>query len=115
MDLHGYDPVTLPPAVLAYLDARDDNDFARALATFSADAVVHDDGATYRGLEEINSWIEASSTTFTYTTTRIAQYVRGGLAVVRVRLEGDFPGGVVELNNRFEGAKHQISELTITA
>ncbi|MFF0503854.1 nuclear transport factor 2 family protein [Streptomyces fimicarius] len=97
-----YDPATLPAPVLAYLDAHDENRYADAAAVFAPDASVLDDGKTYEGIEEIRAWAEKSSTEFTYTSTRIGQRIADDRqVVVRVRLDGNFPGGTVTLRYRF--------------
>ncbi|PWD52529.1 nuclear transport factor 2 family protein [Serinibacter arcticus] len=109
-----YDPVDLPAPVLAYLDARDDERFADAVALFAADATVLDDGGTYPGIDAIRAWVEQTSTEFTYTATRIGQRVEdGGDVVVQVRLDGTFPGGTVTLRYRFALDGERITRLAI--
>ncbi|NEB36617.1 nuclear transport factor 2 family protein [Streptomyces sp. SID14515] len=109
-----YDPATLPAPVVAYLDARDENRYADVAAVFAADATVLDDGKTYEGIEEIRAWIEKSSTEFTYTSTRIGQRIADdGHVVVRVRLDGNFPGGTVTLRYRFALDAGLIDDLAI--
>ena len=109
-----FDAAELPASVVAYLDARDAQDRVGALATFTADAVVIDDGGTYSGTESIGSWIGQSSTEFTYTATRIGQQLANASdAVVQVRLDGNFPGGTVTLHYQFELSGDLISRLAI--
>lgn len=113
-DFAPYDPTTLHAPVLAYLDARDDRRYADATATFAPNAVVIDDGTTYRGIDAISAWIGTSSTEFTYTSSRLdQQIVDGRRVVVRVRLDGNFPGGTVVLHHRFELAGSLIEHLVI--
>lgn len=113
-DVTPYDPTTLPAPVLAYLDARDDRRYADATAAFAPDAVVVDDGRTYRGIDAISAWIATSSTEFTYTSSRLdQQIVDGRRVVVRVRLDGNFPGGTVVLHHRFELKDALIEHLVI--
>jgi len=109
-----YDPVALPPAVVAYLDARDQNRHADAVATFAPDATVLDDGNTYLGVEAIGAWIESSSSEYAYTATRIGQHILDDThAVVHVRLDGNFPGGTVTLRYQFEHRSGVIDRLAI--
>lgn len=109
-----YDPSGLPAPVVAYLDARDERRHADAVATFAPDAVVVDDGGTYAGIDAITAWVEQTSTAFTYTVTRLDQQVAApGTALVRVRLDGDFPGGTATLRYRFELDDDQIRRLEI--
>lgn len=109
-----YDPTLLPSPVVAYLDARDAHRHVDATAAFSPSALVIDDGRSYRGLDAISAWITTSSTEFTYTSTRLDQRVDGtGRAVVRVRLDGNFPGGTVVLRHGFDLAAGRIERLVI--
>ncbi|MFC8531328.1 nuclear transport factor 2 family protein [Nocardia sp. NPDC057227] len=108
-----YDPATLPAPVLTYLDARDADRHADAAAVFAPDATVVDDGHTYGGVDAIGEWIGRSSTEFRYTSTRLGQRVEPHGADLRVRVDGDFPGGTVTLGYRFELAEGRIRHLTI--
>jgi ketosteroid isomerase-like protein len=105
----------LPTTVQAYLTAHTARDTDTALATYTADAVVTDDGHTYRGTEEIRGWLERSSSEYTFTTELTgAQHVGDRQWVAVSHLEGDFPGGVVDLRYRFTlDAEDRIAVLTI--
>ena len=52
-DTHQVDPAELPATVRGYLAAHDARDVNAALARYTDDAVVVDDGRTYRGHGEI--------------------------------------------------------------
>ena len=98
----------LPEAITAFLQAHQSRDLDDALKGFSSDATVVDDGTTYNGLESIRSWMSSSTSEFTYTTEPVAAYLLGDdqFDVVQ-HLEGNFPGGSVDLHFRFalrEGA-----------
>ncbi|WP_229053368.1 nuclear transport factor 2 family protein [Aeromicrobium sp. Leaf350] len=105
---------TLPAVVTSYLDARDAKDVDGAVAAFTPAARVADDGGTHVGTDQIRAWIEESSTTFEYTTTRLGHQVDdAGHVVVQVRIDGNFPGGTATLHQRF-GLDHDlITELVI--
>ncbi|UBH05883.1 hypothetical protein K8P10_001394 [Leucobacter sp. Psy1] len=110
-----YDPSTLPSLVVTYLDAQQDHRYTDALAHFTPDAVVIDDGKTYRGIDEISQWLTRSVSEYEYISTRIGQHQSGEAHVsVRIRLEGNFPGGAVALRYLFELDAGKISHLTIT-
>ncbi|MFC8921833.1 nuclear transport factor 2 family protein [Cellulosimicrobium sp. NPDC057127] len=109
-----YDPTSLPRAVVAYLDARDENRHDDATAVFAPDATVLDDGGTYSGTDEIRAWVARTSTEYTYTSTRIGQDAADdSRAVVLVRLDGDFPGGTVTLRYQFELRDGLVRRLAI--
>lgn len=107
-------PETAPSAVEEYLDAHARADVAAAAALFTTDAVVVDDGSTHRGRSQIRAWLEQTSTAYTFTavsTTSPAR--RGGRWVVTRHLEGDFPGGAVDLAHAFTLVEGAIAALTI--
>lgn len=111
-----YDPAGLPALVVDYLDARDAGDHAKAHAVFTPDATVVDDGTSHHGSGAIRSWIERSTNEFAYTSTRLAQQVEiADRPVVRIRVDGDFPGGTVTLHQRFAVSAGQVTGLVIEA
>lgn len=96
------DPAELPATITRYLAARRISDAPDALTAFTGDAVVIDDGNTYTGPKAIEKWLTTSATEYTYTVeltaahrTDVARYV------VTHHLEGDFPGGQVDLRYQF--------------
>ena len=104
----------LPTTVTEYLYAAPDADPAALANLFAEDAIVVDDGKTYRGRNEIASWRTEVAQSFTYTTTRLRTEEHADAIVVINRIEGNFPGGRIDLANRFTVDKaKQISSLTI--
>jgi hypothetical protein len=104
----------LPQIVQSYQVAHDRRDTDGALSAFAADAVVEDDGHTYRGLEAIRDWLSRASVQFTYSRTLTDVEAAGANTwLVRNRLEGDFPGGVVDLSYRFVLQDGLIAQLDI--
>ena len=97
-----------------YLAAHDRDDVDAALATFADDARVDDDGHQYTGRVAIRDWLARASTEFTYARTLTsAEAVDERTWLVGNHLEGDFPGGVVDLRYRFVVVDGQIAELAI--
>jgi hypothetical protein len=104
----------LPDVIRRYQEAHDDHDVAGAVATFAAAATVRDDGQQWVGTTEIHTWLAKTSTEYTYKRTLLgAEKTTDGSWDVRNRLEGNFPGNVVDLHYRFELAGEQILSLTI--
>ena|SRR5438552_780633 len=104
----------LPAVVRLYQDAHDRRDADAALASFTVDAVVNDDGHEYRGSVEIRDWLSRASVEFTYTRTLIdAVELDADTWLVTNHLEGDFPGGVVDLRYRFVLSDGLIRQLDI--
>ncbi|MGW4488556.1 nuclear transport factor 2 family protein [Amycolatopsis sp. NPDC004368] len=106
--------MTLPAPITDYLAAHEDRDAGRALPLFAPEATVVDDGRTYRGPAEIRGWLGRAASEYTYTTTLTAtERVDDHHYVATHHLEGDFPGGVVDLHFRFTLDTGRITELTI--
>jgi hypothetical protein len=104
----------MPDVVAQYQDAHDRRDVESALAAFTTNATVKDDGHEYRGRDEIRDWLARASTEFTYTRTLTgAAAIDANSWLVTNHLEGNFPGGVVDLRYRFVLSDDLISELEI--
>jgi len=108
------DPTALPTTVRAFLAAHTAREVDAAVRTFTTDAVVTDQGETFRGAEQVRHFLEHAGSEFTYTTELIgARRVDDAHWVAVIHLEGDFPGGVADLDYRFTLAGDLISELAI--
>lgn len=91
----------LPPAVVGFVDGWQGRKSEAVAELFVPDAVVSDEGHTYRGIGEIRGWIDTSINLFTTTLTFLRARQADDLVGASFRLEGDFPGGVVELEYQF--------------
>jgi uncharacterized protein (TIGR02246 family) len=107
------DPTALPAVITRYLAAHQARDLEPALACYTDDAVAVDDGHTYRGKREIRDWL-ARATVGDYTMTLLAAHRVDDERYVAVHhLEGDFPGGVIDLRFQFTLRDDRIAELVI--
>ena len=114
MSATSFDATDLPNVIKRYLKAHTERDTPAASATLTADATVVDDGHTYEGIPAIEHWLTSAASEYTYTTTLIAAENDGpDRYTVTQRLEGDFPGGLVDLRYRFTLDQELISHLTI--
>ena len=103
-----------PEIIDRYLQLGTGKDHAATAACFTPDATVSDDGRTYHGRAEIQAWREALAGQFTYTVKVLGtEGNESGGYRVRSLVEGDFPGGRVELTYAFHLRDGLISELTI--
>jgi hypothetical protein len=104
----------LPAVIRTFLTAQPFGDAVTAARTFAVDAVVIDEGRTYRGREEIQAWLECAAFGFDYTTrfTGASTIGEADFDVVQ-RLEGNFPRGVVDLHYRFALDGSLIGRLVI--
>jgi hypothetical protein len=109
----------LPDTIKTFITALDTREGDRALAVFTADAVVTDEGRDYKGTEEITGWLSTSVGEYTYTSefigaTVLEQQTDTTIDVTQ-HLEGNFPGGVADLHYRFTLDGALISRLVIEA
>jgi len=98
--------VSLPLVVSNYLVASDRDDIDAIVACFTDDAVVLDEDRYWRGADAIRQWRENVATAFEYTAVIIGSEALGEVDggqrhEVYTHLEGNFPGGQVDLTNRF--------------
>ncbi|MEW2315041.1 nuclear transport factor 2 family protein [Streptomyces bauhiniae] len=107
-------PEALPEVITGFLAAHRAHDTATALGFLRPDTTVTDDGRTYRGIPEIEAWMNRAAGEYTYTTELIgAQRADADQYVATHHLEGDFPGGVVDLHYRFRLGGGLIEDLRI--
>ena len=107
----------LPPVICEYLAASDRGDEA-VVRCFAQDAVVVDEGREWQGTAAIRRWRATVATAYQYTVQ-----VTGAKALgeadgaerhdVHVHLEGNFPGGQVDLTDRFALRGGRIARLEI--
>ena len=97
-----------------YQEAHDRRDTAVALSAFAPNARVADDGREYHGTDEIRGWLEQAASEYTFTRSLVGAEATGpGTWIVTNHLEGNFPGGVVDLRYQFVVTADLISELVI--
>jgi len=103
----------LPATIREFLAAHAARDVGAAVRAFTPDAVVVDDGRTYRGTDEVRTFLSTAGSEFTFTTTLTGVRRTGDGWVASHRLEGDFPGGVVDLEYRFTMAGDLVAGLVV--
>ncbi|WP_341849506.1 nuclear transport factor 2 family protein [Streptomyces yokosukanensis] len=104
----------MPETITRYLKAHEAHDTATALTAFTSDATVTDDGRTYQGATAIGQWLNRSATEFTYTIELTdARRTDSTRYVATHHLEGNFPGGRVDLRYQFTLRNELIERLVI--
>jgi hypothetical protein len=97
----------LPTTITKYLASP-------SLSLYADDAVVTDDGKTYRGRDEIRDWLGRAASEFTCTTELIdTRQIDANTYVAANHLEGNFPGGTVDLQFTFTLEDDLITRLVI--
>jgi hypothetical protein len=110
--------ILLPTVISDYQAASDRGDVEAAVACFTDGAVVIDEDREWRGLRAIRQWRETVATAYDYTVEVRSAVERGEVDGVErhdvyTHLEGNFPGGTVELVNRFGLRDGRIATLEI--
>ena len=109
-------PTELPRTITDYLTAHRTRDVDTAISCFTNDAAVTDEGKTRNGTSDIRTWLERSASEYTYTTELIGAEKTDDEHYTAINhLEGDFPGGVVDLHFRFTLRDGRIASLVIEA
>lgn len=103
----------LPTAIARYLDADRASDPALLAQCFTADAVVHDEHKTMRGLVAIQAWRQAAKAQYQYETMPLGITQEGGHTKMLARLTGNFPGSPVDLLYVFGISDDKIASLEI--
>jgi hypothetical protein len=99
-----------PLHVGLYLDATARGDVEASLASFAPSATVIDEGHSYTAAA-IRAWRERASTEFTFTSDFLGlEPTDESHFVARFHLEGDFPGGTVDLRFLFTLAPSGLIE-----
>lgn len=91
----------LPAAVQGFVDGWQGRDAQKVESLFATEAKVSDEGRTHDGIDEIRTWITESIDLYSTTLTFLRAREVDGMVGSSYRLEGDFPGGVVELEYQF--------------
>lgn len=104
----------VPDVITRYYAAAERGDIHAVMGCFSPDAHVLDEDHHYWGAEEVRRWRESVATRFTYTSEITgAERTADGEHLVSTHLEGDFPGGAVDLVQRFTLTDGLITQLLI--
>ena len=105
---------TLPQPIAAYIAAVNLQDIDAVTASFSEEAVVHDEGRARRGIGAIRKWAEEVSEKYHPSIEALSSASTGPTTIVAVRIAGNFPGSPIELSYVFALDGDKIARLGIT-
>lgn len=106
--------IGLPRPIALYVAAENAGETASLGECFTAAATVRDEGHTYRGLAAIRDWKAQTKRKYNHRVMPLELVERDGIALLKARLDGDFPGGTVTLQFRFTLEGDRIAALEIT-
>ena len=109
---------SLPTIISEYLAASDRNDVDTVVACFTNDATVRDEDQDWHGHAGIRQWRTRVANAYEYTVERRGTATLGALDGIEryevyTHLEGNFPGGTVDLTNRFGLRDDHIASIEI--
>jgi hypothetical protein len=110
--------IPLPTIISDYFAASERYDVDAVVACFVDDAVVVDEDREWRGHAGVREWRDTVATVYEYTVEVCGATARGVVGGadrhdVFTHLEGNFPGGTVDLTDRFELRDGRIARLEI--
>ena len=103
---------TLPKPIVAYFTA-DRGDGEAVSQCFTENAIVKDEGHTYKGRAAIKQWKADTSAKYQYTSEPFECEEKGGEIIVVSHLVGNFPGSPVDLRYFFKVQEEKIVSLKI--
>jgi SnoaL-like protein len=107
-----------PTIIFEYLAASDRQDVDAVVNCFTSDATVIDEDKDWQGHARIREWRTTVANAYEYTVVLRGTVALGELDGVErydvyTHLEGNFPGGTVDLTNRFGLRDEHIASLEI--
>jgi SnoaL-like domain len=103
---------SLPKPIAAYF-AADSGDGEAVSQCFTENAIVKDEGRTYKGRAAIKAWKTDASSKYQYTSEPFGCEEKDGKILVASHLDGNFPGSPVDLRFFFELEGDKIAALEI--
>ena len=105
----------VPKAIASYIEAYNSRDEKTALASFSEDALVHDEGKDHRGRKAIGAWLHETLEKYQPRLTAGPVTVEDAETVVSMTVSGNFPGSPLTLAFHFRMEKETIAGLKVLA
>jgi len=103
------------PQIIADLIAAQDKYDSRAFSeTFSDDAIVYDEGKTYRGKNEIKQWNEMTNAKYKTKYEPLEVTTDGDKVTMTARISGTFDGSPATIKYYLEIKNGKISLLQIS-
>jgi hypothetical protein len=80
----------IPEAVTTFIEAFNNHNSERMLASFADTALIHDEGHDYRGIAEIKKWYEQKVVGPNVTLEPIKAVETNGKTIITVIVDGNF-------------------------
>ena len=106
--------MNLPKVVAALVAAQNNQNSAAYIACFSETAIVHDEGKTHNGKEEIQKWIEHANEQYQSFMKPIGYENSESAGVLTAEVSGTFPGSPIVLQFHLGLKDDLIGSLKVT-
>ncbi len=103
----------LPSIIADLLTAQEKYDSNAFSECFSDDAVVFDEGKTYRGKKEVRQWNEMTNTKYKTKYEPLEVTTKGDKITLKAKISGTFPGSPAIIEYHFETKNSKIISLQI--
>ena len=104
----------LPKVITRFIETQNNLDSTAYVACFTDAAIVHDEGKTHRGKEEIRQWIERSNEQYQSFMNPLEYEEAGANAVLTAEVSGTFPGSPAALKFHMVLKNDLIDSLKVT-
>jgi len=105
--------IKLPQSIEAYFQALNTYDGSLLASCFTEDAILYDEGLTYRGRTVISEHIVEVNDKLSVKTEVTKILERNGETIVTATLAGNFDGSPIPLDFHFTVKDQKITELNI--
>ena len=105
--------IHLAKPIAIYFASENAHDTGSLDRCFAADAMVHDEGRTIKGIAAIKTWRRENREKYHHTVEPLGVTERDGKTVVSAKVSGNFPGSPVNLDHIFELHGDKIVSLEI--
>jgi len=105
--------IHLPKPIDIYFASENAHDPAALDTCFAADATVHDENKTIKGIAAIKAWRIETGKKYNHTVEPLAISERDGKVTVTGKVSGNFPGSPINLDHVFELRNDRIVSLKI--
>lgn len=104
----------LPQVVERFIETQHIFDSKAFAACFTESAIVHDEGKTHNGKEEIQQWIKHAMEEYKSVLEPLNYEQSGSKGVLTANVSGTFPGSPIALKFHFDIDSGKIQQLKVT-
>lgn len=104
----------LPKLIAQFIETQNTYDSAAYTDCFTENAIVHDEGKTHTGKNEIRQWIEEANEKYKSVMKPLRYEESGSNGVLTAEVSGTFPGSPIVLKFHLGLKDSLINSLNVT-